>query len=400
MSPALRAFLVPAVGVTFVLATMHCGDDDSASSNPSSSGSTSGSTSSTSSTGGTTPAECASETAGVAQAVCSANAFLATLSDTQKTTANPAFTDNAGRTKWSNLPGQERAGVKMGDLDADQQAAALAMMSTVLTADGYTDLTGIRAADDYLSSVGGGGGGGGGPGGGGGGYGSSNYYVAVFGTPSATGNWEITFGGHHMAFNVNYIDGVGYPVPNHMGVEPKGEFSQNGVTYAPLDAEAAAVKAIFTALDTTNFSAAYLTGQTFSDVLIGPVEYGSGSSAAAKAKYPTGDARGGVVVSTLPSETQALVTTAIEQWVNDYAPETASSLLAAYTSADAYADTRVAWAATSSTALDVDVDKTYMRIDGPRVWIEVSCQAGVVIQGKTHYHTIYRDKTSDYGNTL
>ncbi|MEY4576379.1 MAG: hypothetical protein RL701_1082, partial [Pseudomonadota bacterium] len=49
---------------------------------------------------------------------------------------------------------------------------------------------------------------------------------------------------------------------------------------------------------------------------------------------------------------------------------------------------------------DVDLDKTYMRIDGPRAWIEVSCQAGVVIQGQTHYHTIFRDKTYDYGGTL
>ena len=53
-----------------------------------------------------------------------------------------------------------------------------------------------------------------------------------------------------------------------------------------------------------------------------------------------------------------------------------------------------------TVVLDVDVDKTYMRIDGPRAWIEVACQSGVVIQGKTHYHTINRDKTYDYGDTL
>ncbi len=41
-----------------------------------------------------------------------------------------------------------------------------------------------------------------------------------------------------------------------------------------------------------------------------------------------------------------------------------------------------------------------MRIDGPRVWIEVACQSGIVIQNMTHYHTIYRDKANDYGNQL
>ena len=87
--------------------------------------------------------------------------------------------------------------------------------------------------------------------------------------------------------------------------------------------------------------------------------------------------------------------------VNDYAAEIASPLLTAYTSAAAYADTYVAWSAASeATGPDVDVDKTYMRIDGPRAWIEVACQGGVVIQNATHYHTIYRDKSFDYGATL
>jgi hypothetical protein len=43
---------------------------------------------------------------------------------------------------------------------------------------------------------------------------------------------------------------------------------------------------------------------------------------------------------------------------------------------------------------------TYFRIDGPRLWIEVACQGGVVIRGQTHYPTIFRDKQMDYGNAL
>jgi hypothetical protein len=41
-----------------------------------------------------------------------------------------------------------------------------------------------------------------------------------------------------------------------------------------------------------------------------------------------------------------------------------------------------------------------MRIDGPRAWIEIACQGGIVITGQTHYHMIYRDKTYDYYNEL
>lgn len=405
MAMAWRTLLAPLSGVAFVLATAHCGSDSTSSDSAAGSSGDAGesaragsstagsSTAGTGSAGETGSIDCTNAAAGIETVVCAAEAFLATLPTAQIDLVNLAYTDSKSRTLWSNLPGQTRAGVKMGDLSEDSQAAALALMNTVLSADGQTDLNGVRAADDYLGAQGSGMGG---PGGGST-YAASNYVVGILGTPSTTGNWEIMFGGHHMAYNINFIDGVGYPIPNHLGVEPKGEFSQDGETYAPMDPEGASMVAIFEALP--DLSAGYL-GESFSDVLVGPVEYGTGSSAAVTAKYPTGTSRKGVLVSDLPQATQDLVTSAIEQWVDDYDPSIAAALLAEYTSAAAYADTLVAWGGPSGTTLDIDVDKTYMRIDGPRVWIELSCQAGVVIQGKTHFHSIYRDKELDYGGTL
>ena len=41
-----------------------------------------------------------------------------------------------------------------------------------------------------------------------------------------------------------------------------------------------------------------------------------------------------------------------------------------------------------------------MRIDGPRVWIEIAVQSGIVIRGQTHYHMMFRDKTYDYYDEL
>ena len=85
---------------------------------------------------------------------------------------------------------------------------------------------------------------------------------------------------------------------------------------------------------------------------------------------------------------------------SDFAPAISDSLVAAYTSQEAYAHTYVAWGGDQAAGPNVDVNGTYMRIDGPRVWIEVACQGGVVIRGATHYHTIYRDKLTDYGDEL
>ena len=337
------------------------------------------------------PVDCAASTTNLDKVICQATGFLGTLSASDAATANPSFSDMAARTKWSNLPGTARAGIKIGGLSESSQAAGLALMATVLSEAGVSDLTGVRAADDDLAAMGGGGGGM---------YGAANYYLAIVGTPSATGNWAIMFGGHHMAYNITYVAGVGYPTPNHLGVEPKSAFTIHDETFLPMADESFAIVAAFNSLTTTELDTAYLDGQTFSDVLIGPVEYGTGSSSLAQAKFPTGENRAGVLVSAIAADKQTLVTTAIQQWVADYDPAIATALLTAYTSATAYEDTYLAWGGTKSSGVDVEVNGFYMRIDGPRVWIEVSCQAGVVIQGATHYHSIYRDKSFDYANTL
>ncbi|MEZ4382266.1 MAG: DUF3500 domain-containing protein [Nannocystaceae bacterium] len=338
--------------------------------------------------------DCDGATTNIEVVVCAAEAFLAGLSSDELSAANLPFSDTVSRTKWSNLPGQERPGVQMGALSTDSQARAMTLMTAVLSTAGRTDLDGVRAADDYLGTMGGMGGMGGGQ------YSADNYYVSVLGTPSTTGDFAVMFGGHHMAFNMTYIAGVGYPIPNHLGVEPKAEFSIDGEAYAPMTGEGAALLAVFASFDSAALSEGFLAGQNFSDVLIGPVEYGTGSVDAAQAKYPTGDNRSGVLVSSMTSDQQALVTAAIAEWVEDADPEVAAELMATYTSAEAFADTYVAWGGDEDAGVDPDVNGTYMRIDGPRLWIELSCQNGVVIQGQTHYHSIYRDKQFDYGGSL
>ncbi|HEY4241439.1 MAG TPA: DUF3500 domain-containing protein [Kofleriaceae bacterium] len=350
---------------------------------------TSGSDSTTSGSDASSGVDCTSASTTLDKTVCQAQGFLDSLSATQLTTANPAFTDTTDRTRWSNLPTGmvQRGGIQMGTLSTTSQAAAHELMATVLDTDGMSDLDGVRAADDYLNANGGGDG-----------YGSGLYWIGIFGTPSATENWSIMFGGHHMAFNITFVGGVGYTTPNHLGVEPKAAFTENNVTYQPLADEGAAMLAIFTSLSSTDVATGHLSG-TFGDVVVGPVEYATGSSAAAKAKYPTGANRTGVLVSSLTSAQQALVTAAIEEWAGNFDSSFSDALIADYTSATAYQDTYIAWGG-SGTSPSVDTSGTYFRIDGPRVWIEVACQSGIVFHDATHYHTIYRDKQYDYGNTL
>lgn len=342
--------------------------------------------------GDTSSVDCSSASTDIEEVVCAADALSATLSSTEQDTLLYDFSDASAKTTWSNLPNATRNGLKFGDLTDASRAAVMDLAATVLSADGHADFVGGLAADDYLGTQGGSGQ----AGPGGGGYSSDNYYVAFIGTPSETGNWMLQIGGHHMAYNVTFLAGAGHPTPHHLGAEPKSSFTVNSETYAPMSEEGAALVALFGSLDATQLSSAYLQGQAFADVLIGPDD-GSG---VAPTDYPMGANRTGILVSSLSTAGQAEVTAAIQQWVGDYNPSIADALLAEYTSTAAYGDTYVAWGGTEAAGPDPDVAGTYFRIDGPRFWIEVACQSGIVIQGETHYHSIFRDKAMDYGNSL
>lgn len=387
-----------------------------------------------------TSGDCAAPESEIESVVCAAQVLYDTLSEDEQAAILYDFSDATAKTTWSNLPNASRNGLMFGNLSEDSLAAVMALASTVLSEEGYIDFVGVLAADDYLNEQGGSGGmggsadldsdeapadlesdeapadldadeapdntdfaamdfgGGAAMGGGGGGlsYSSQNYYVAFIGSPSVSGDWMLQLGGHHMAYNITYTGGVGYPTPHHLGTEPKGEFTINSETYEPLGPEGRAFVSLFESMTADQITTAFLADEAYADVLLGP-DNGSGVAAS---DYPAGDNRTGVLVANLDADQQALVTAAIEQWVGDYHSILSTPLLEQYTGSSAYADTYVAWAGTEASGPDPDVGGTYFRIDGPELWIEVACQNGVVIQGETHYHTIFRDKATDYAGLL
>ena len=330
--------------------------------------------------------DCSSAT-GTEAVVCAADNFLATLDDSELEVVGYSFDDSESKTLWSNLPlgAAGRTGLARGEMSDESLAAMDAFAAVLLSDEGYEDYIGILASDDYLQEIGGGSN-----------YASAEGIIAIYGVPATTGSWMVQLGNHHMAYNVTFVDGVGYPTPNHIAAEPKSAFDLDGVTYAPVVEEGEAFVALTDSLSSTQLSTAKLSS-TFSDVLLGPVEYGTGSLSAVS--YPSGSSRSGLLASELDSDQLALFNAVLEQWVTDFNGEAISdALMEAYTSEEALADTYIAWAGSGSP--DVDSSNTYFRIDGPRVWIELSCQSGVIVRDVTHYHSMYRDKELDYGAEL
>jgi hypothetical protein len=71
--------------------------------------------------------------------VASANGFLSSLDEGQRSKVLFEFNDAAQRMKWSNLPTTmvPRAGLKMGDLSGPQRKAAMGLLAATLSKRGY-----------------------------------------------------------------------------------------------------------------------------------------------------------------------------------------------------------------------------------------------------------------------
>ena len=214
------------------------------------------------------------------------------------------------------------------------------------------------------------------------GYGAGLYYIAILGTPSTTSPWQLQIGGHHLAFNHTFNGQYTSATPYFIGNEP-AIFNVAGTLYLPTqgprDAAYGLTRSVY------GNSTALLSG-TFDDVVMGS----SGVDAYPRT-YPTSGR--GILYTSLSSAQQAQVKAMIEAWVNEMDSTTASSLLSVYEDANALANTYVGYSGTGTLTTQGD----YIRVDGPRVWIEFCVQNGIVFNQSYHFHTIWRDKTADYG---
>jgi Protein of unknown function (DUF3500) len=312
--------------------------------------------------------------ANTAAVVTAVNAFLATLDDSKRDAVEYDFTDNQARQTWSNFPSTTvpREGPALSDLTAEQQQAALALVKVALSADGYQQSTDIQKADDYLNGLGGQGADG---------FGALvDYHIATYGQPSTTQPFMVQFGGHHLARTLTYNGDKVSQTPQFVGTEPTS-FPSGGATVEPLKAETAGMFGIMASLTADQRTSAEITSGTFDDLLMGP---GKDSG-----NFPTPE---GLLVSDLDAAQRQTVLAAIKAYAGDLSTDAATQLMAKYESE--LDQTRIGW---SNNTGPTD-ENSYLRIDGPSVWIEfINTRSRSTPD--IHYHSVYRDKTNDYGSS-
>jgi len=319
----------------------------------------------------------AAATNATAAIVAAAQKFVATLDDAGKAKVQFA-SDSPQKTKWSNLPIGifPRQGVRMGDLTAPQREAALALLSTAFSQDGYRKIMDIVRGDEMLKTGASGQGQGPAPGRGGRGpggvsFGEAEYYLAFVGTPSVSTQWTLQFGGHHLGVNLTIAGGRGTVAPSHTGAQP-ATFTFEGRTIRPLGDENDRAFALMGALDAARRDQAVLKFSV-SDLVLGPGQDG-------RTIQPEG-----LKASAMTAAQQSMLLEIVREWAG-----IANDALAAPRMEQIRATLPETYFAWSGPVTPGSV--AYFRIQGPTLVIEYAPQRNV-----DHIHTIYRDPTNDYG---
>jgi hypothetical protein len=306
-----------------------------------------------------------------ARIVGAANTFLSALDVQQRKSVLFAFDDPQQRVRWSNLPTSfvPRAGLNMGQLNASQRSAALALVSSALSQRGFEKVQEIMQGDEMLkkndadSRM----------------FGKDLFYISILGTPSEKDPWMLQFGGHHLALNITIAGEHGILTPTLTAAQP-ALYTWNGKTVRPLGQESDKAFALLNALNEGQRKQAVLNYQV-ADLVLGPGQDG-------KTIEPEG-----LRASNMNDQQRTMLLDLISEWAGIVHDSAATARMA-----ELKADIQETWFAWSGpTTVTPGRNATaYYRIQGPHLVIEYAPQK---LGGdlSNHIHTMYRDPTNDYG---
>ncbi|MEU1513025.1 DUF3500 domain-containing protein [Streptomyces sp. NPDC005811] len=317
-----------------------------------------------------------------APVISAANAFLAGLTDTQKTSTQ--FTVHSTEWRlWSNIDSYERQGVSLADLSDDQKALGTALLKAALSADGLETTEKIRKINQAAGEA----------------IGNTNsfnedaYYWTVMGTPSDSEPWGFQFDGHHLVINYFVLGDQVVMSPCFWGSEPTS-MEIDGETVTVCHEEVVAGLAFINSLTTAQQA-----------VAIESTTKSNESMKAGAFSDNTVQAYTGIRGNALTAAQKKKLLGIAEAFVGRAKADAAKVRMAEIRKY--LDDTYVTWAGGTG-----DDDAFYVRVHSPVVWIEVDCQAPGPLAGaygatqgsgatQKHVHSIIRTPNgNDYGREL
>ena len=301
-----------------------------------------------------------------------AKGFLAALRPELRRQAELAF-DDPKRRDWSNLPHfiHPRKGLRMGDLTAEEHAAAHRLLHAILSSQGYYKAMAIMGVDEFLGSsseqsrqT----------------YGSEYYFLDVFGEPGGDAPWGVQLDGHHLAVNVTVADHHITMTPAHFGADPAVIPAGRHAGWQLLGGETFKGFALRNALTPNQARRAVLAETLPPDIFTLP-----GRDDALKT--PAGAA-------SLQGRQRDLLESLVDEYFGNLRPEVARAYRAAIQGAG-FDKLHFAWMGPAEVGKAI-----YYRIHGPTVLIEYDS----IVPPNTklpndpnHIHTVLRVPGNDFG---
>jgi len=305
-----------------------------------------------------------------------AHDFLATLEAPQQRKVSFDIASDAWRS-WSNVhPFLMRHGLGLHELAPAQREAALALVSSALSASGFETARNVMKLNEHaceitgLSEE----------------YSEWYYWLSIFGTPSSTGPWGWQLDGHHLIVNCFILGDQLVLTPQFMGSEPVlaewGKYAGTRVFRAEESVGLAMMRGLSREQQAKAIIGTRLPGElltaAYNDNVRMPYE--------------------GIGYGDLTSEQQGVLRDLIGVYLHRLRPGHAEVGLAE--AFDQLRETHFSWIGASD-----DHGPFYYRIYSPVVLIEFDHQSGIVYANdeptRDHIHTVVRTPNgNDYGKDL
>jgi hypothetical protein len=299
-----------------------------------------------------------------------ANIFLSSLDNKQKAQAQYSF-DSAERYRWHYVPLNDRKGISINELNAQQKDAAIALMKSSLSENAYKKASQIMALETVLKAI-------------------ENrqesdhyrdpgkYYFTLFGTPSASSVWGWRLDGHHLSFsfsseNNKIVSGT----PGFMGANPAVVLSGPEKGLEILKEENELAFEFLKALNAEQLTKAIIDTEAPGDIIT------------VNSRKAMIDNTNGIAFSTLTAPQKAIFIKLLSLYIHRYTRLFAASMM--HDIEVAGMDKLIfAWAGSKENGVG---NKRYYRIKGPTIIIEYDNTQN----NGNHVHTVVRDLQHDFG---
>jgi hypothetical protein len=295
-------------------------------------------------------------------------AFLKTLDAAQQPQATFAF-ESDERLNWHFVP-RERKGLPVKAMTPEQRTALAALLHTGLSDKGYEKVEKIRSLEHDLTVI---------EQGKGPVRDADNYYLSIFGTPSADKPWAWRFEGHHVALNWTVIGGSAIASsPQFFGANPAEVRDGPRKGLRALAGEEDLARTLVTSLDAAQSAEAVVSNEAPRDIITMNKNDISPLDAA------------GIAWTKLSDGQKKLMTRLLEEHAFGQAASIGHARMEAIRKAGM--DTiRIAWLGPTEKGA-----KHYYRVQGPTFLIEYDCTQG----NGNHIHSVWRDFKGDFGRDL